>query len=122
MPTRRKFASEEERKEAKREACRKYYYATLRFRQTERMRKYRQTPEGKAAVLRSVKNYEARNPERKKAWDKAKYLPKQPCEQCGTASRIHKHHPDPAKPLEVVYLCAYHHVQEHKASPSQLMV
>ena len=40
-------------------------------------------------------------------------LKRQPCEVCGTTERIHAHHPDYFKPLEVRWLCAKHHKAEH---------
>jgi transcriptional regulator with XRE-family HTH domain len=40
-------------------------------------------------------------------------LVRQPCEKCGSTKRIHAHHEDYAKPLEVVWLCPGHHVRRH---------
>jgi hypothetical protein len=36
-----------------------------------------------------------------------------PCERCGEV-KVHAHHDDYAKPLDVMWLCAYHHRQRHK--------
>lgn len=36
-----------------------------------------------------------------------------PCSVCG-AHKIEGHHPDYTKPLEVIWLCDYHHKEEHK--------
>lgn len=41
-------------------------------------------------------------------------LVKQPCEKCGEAD-TQKHHDDYSKPLEVRWLCALCHQQEHKS-------
>lgn len=40
-------------------------------------------------------------------------LPKQPCRDCG-APKAEKHHPDYAKPLEVIWLCRDCHMAEHE--------
>jgi hypothetical protein len=36
------------------------------------------------------------------------------CVVCGTNERIHGHHPDYSRPLDVVWLCAKHHAEEHR--------
>jgi hypothetical protein len=40
-------------------------------------------------------------------------LTRQPCRVCGSSERVHAHHPDYAKPLDVYWLCAQHHRQLH---------
>lgn len=45
---------------------------------------------------------------------------KQPCQVCGTTKWIHGHHPDYSKPLEVIWLCAKHHKEEHARLKSLL--
>src|SRR5690606_10388478 len=42
-----------------------------------------------------------------------KKLFRQPCETCGAEEKIHAHHDDYAKPLNVRWLCAAHHRQWH---------
>lgn len=37
------------------------------------------------------------------------------CTKCGSAKRIEAHHPDYAKPLDVIYLCKRCHVAVHKS-------
>lgn len=64
----------------------------------------------KACIVRAIKKYELKNPERRVAWTKASKLPLKPCEVCGDA-KTHRHHPDIDKPLEVVYLCPLHHAK-----------
>lgn len=39
-------------------------------------------------------------------------LTREPCSVCGS-ERSQAHHPDYSKPLEVVWLCAKHHADEH---------
>lgn len=76
------------------------------------MRAYRKG-KGKAAVRRAVDNYERKNPERKKAWLATRKLDMEPCQICHATGRTHGHHPDPSKPLEVIWLCALHHKHVH---------
>lgn len=41
-------------------------------------------------------------------------LVRQPCEVCGSEQRVHAHHDDYAKPLEVRWLCSRHHGEVHR--------
>jgi hypothetical protein len=41
-------------------------------------------------------------------------LARLPCLVCGADERIHAHHPDYAKPLDVMWLCEEHHRQWHR--------
>ncbi len=36
-----------------------------------------------------------------------------PCCMCGTTEKIHAHHDDYSKPLEVMWLCVVHHKSRH---------
>jgi hypothetical protein len=38
-------------------------------------------------------------------------LKKKPCEKCGIKEKVHAHHDDYTKPLEVRWLCPLHHKQ-----------
>jgi len=40
-------------------------------------------------------------------------IEKTPCVICGSNYRIHGHHEDYSKPLDVIWLCAIHHQQHH---------
>ena len=42
-----------------------------------------------------------------------KKLFREPCEICGAEERVHAHHDDYARPLNVRWLCAAHHSQWH---------
>jgi hypothetical protein len=44
---------------------------------------------------------------------KAGKLIKGPCEVCGTTNDVHGHHDDYAKPLDVRWLCNFHHGKHH---------
>lgn len=84
-----------------------------RMHRTECYRKYRATVEGKEKILAAIKRYEAKNPEKKKAWNKVIYKRHLPCIICGKMP-THGHHSDYTKPLKVVYLCPLHHKQVHR--------
>jgi hypothetical protein len=45
-------------------------------------------------------------------------LVKQPCEVCGDA-KVHAHHDDYSKPLDVRWLCLRHHVDHHAKATGQ---
>jgi hypothetical protein len=47
-----------------------------------------------------------------RAKERGKIVP-QPCEVCGEP-KVHGHHPDYAKPLDVMWLCVTHHAEWHK--------
>ena len=59
------------------------------------------------------------HPERLRAKDRVKYairigrLVRQPCEVCGMTDRVHAHHDDYDKPLEIRWLCYVHHREHH---------
>jgi DNA-directed RNA polymerase subunit M/transcription elongation factor TFIIS len=40
-------------------------------------------------------------------------LIRQPCEKCGTEEHVVAHHEDYNKPLDVVWLCKFHHKERH---------
>ena len=44
-------------------------------------------------------------------------LKKLPCSVCGTRKKVEAHHTDYTKPLEVVWLCQYHHHEYHRLNP-----
>lgn len=79
---------------------------------TIKKREYRSTAKGRAAVKKAVAKYESRNQLRKKAWSLAQKIDKKSCEVCGDSS-AHRHHPDIAKPMYVIFLCPLHHKQAH---------
>lgn len=82
---------------------------------TKKKKRYRAGEKGSEASKRAVKRYEEKNPHRRMAWDEAsKCIPLEPCSICGDNKLVHRHHPDIAKPLEIVFLCPLHHKRAHR--------
>ena len=90
---------------------------------TERMKRYRATPEGKKKVFEAVYRSEARK-RNKKAVNARSTLnyavrnrdiarPKR-CERCKEEKTIHGHHEDYDRPLEVTWLCVGCHADRHR--------
>ena len=79
---------------------------------------YAETEQGKARIRAGAAAWNKRNPHRKKANTavsnaiRAGRLVRQPCEVCGEI-KVHGHHDDYSKPLEVRWLCVTHHVEHH---------
>ena len=46
---------------------------------------------------------------------KYKQATRKPCAVCGSKKFVHAHHDDYSRPLDVKWLCAMHHVKEHRA-------
>jgi len=87
------------------------YYAKY-----ERMRF--QNPLRKEKVFVYMQRRRANNPEKYKSRCSVRNairdgrLKKKPCEVCGCVD-VEAHHPDYSKPLDVVWLCRKHHLEEH---------
>lgn len=81
-------------------------------------REYARTEAGKRAFRRANIAYIERNPRKRDAHNKVSNairdgkLTKQPCEICGD-EKVHAHHDDYAKPLDVRWLCNKHHNEWH---------
>lgn len=43
------------------------------------------------------------------------HLIPQPCQACGSTRHIEAHHDDYSRPLDIIWLCASHHVKFHWA-------
>lgn len=81
---------------------------------------YRKTERGKEAVRRGSRAYHERHPERRAArialWNALRggvVAKATACQGCGAAGRLHGHHDDYAKPLEVRWLCVPCHEEAH---------
>lgn len=90
---------------------------------------YQQTPEGKIAVLRARGKWLERNPVKRSAQvavgnavRDGKLEKPLCCEECEKPSkRIHGHHDDYSKPLEVRWLCPGCHTAWHRENGEGLM-
>ena len=88
-------------------------------------RRYLKTVAGRAAMQRKGRRRASRYPEKRRANFTVQTairngtLVQQPCEQCED-SPTHAHHDDYFKPLQVRWLCAPCHRQEHRAMLAQL--
>ena len=87
----------------------------------KRIKAYRATKAGKVAARRATANYERKHPERVTAWIKAQVVNKKPCLVCNTKLNIHRHHPNPLKPLDIISLCSLHHREVHNQASRVIM-
>ncbi len=109
-------------------ACEKEYSRVHRATEAGRMarkkrRQNRTKPEkyvyGGAKRIASNMAYFKRYPEKKRAANlvykalKSGKLIRQPCEACGTTSKVQAHHDDYSKPLNVKWLCQRDHLKHH---------
>ena len=81
--------------------------------------KHRNTPnrlaQRKVYRARELAKWPERQAARKKVANaiRSGALTRQPCARCGSTERIHGHHHDYLRPLDVVWLCEPHHREEH---------
>ncbi len=68
---------------------------------------------GMKKMYESTKKYRENNKEKLYAHVKSRGIELLPCEVCGTVYNIHRHHDDYSKPVEVRFLCSFHHKQLH---------
>jgi hypothetical protein len=75
----------------------------------------------KRSAMRAEKTakWRANHPDRRRAHQAVQtgkrngtIIPK-PCETCGSTHRVHAHHDDYSKPLEIAWLCHIHHMERH---------
>lgn len=81
---------------------------------------YAKTAEGIASANAAKTRFSERNPVARKCTTavgnavRDGRLIRMPCEVCGSTDRIHAHHDDYSKPLDVRWLCPKHHAEWHK--------
>ncbi len=98
--------------------CIKDRVRCYRLKNIERIRKY-DRGRGNRQSVGYLKEYRHKYPLKYKAVlmvnnaIRDNKLFKEPCEVCGSKKRIHAHHDDYSKPLNVRWLCASHHRQWH---------
>lgn len=104
-----------------------YYsaYDAKRFQEDPRVRarhkRYQETISGKLAVKRAREKWTRENPEKRAAHvilgnavRDGRIDKPETCQNCGAGGRIHGHHHDYTKPLDVEWLCQQCHVNIHK--------
>lgn len=83
-------------------------------------KEYAQSARGKAVKNRAALKWMSRNPEKLGAQMMVRgallcgFMVRQPCEVCGSTTRVQGHHDDYSKPLEVRWLCHPHHAEHHR--------
>lgn len=83
-------------------------------------RRYAKSPAGIAAAERAKSKWTTKHNRKRKAQIyvgnavRDGRLDKEPCEVCGSTDRIHGHHDDYSKPLDVRWLCPKHHGLVHR--------
>jgi hypothetical protein len=88
--------------------------------QLERSRSWKSKNPERHAEL--AKAYRLRNPQKTKAQNQLNYALRKgvvfrgPCEVCGSEEKVHAHHHDYSKPLDVHWLCFICHKKAHPVS------
>src|SRR5690348_1776001 len=83
-------------------------------------KKFSQTTRGKSIAIKKSAIFKKENPEKVRAHWAVKNalrtgaLTKQPCGRCRSTEKIHAHHESYDRPLNIVWLCAKHHIERHK--------
>lgn len=86
-----------------------------------RHKRYQKTEAGKAAMFKAREKWAAKSPEKRaaniilnNAVRDGKIEKAGLCSICGVSGRIHGHHEDYTRPLDVIWCCAHCHRQFHK--------
>lgn len=100
----------------KKDVAANYYARHEQYREYDRLREKRLARRAQKAG--HAVRYRTKHPVRTKAQRAVAYalrtgkLVRRPCERCGGVA--HAHHEDYLRPLDVLWLCAKHHVERHK--------
>lgn len=85
-----------------------------------RERERNKTQNRRVHLTKNTKNWRKNNPEKYHAQNKVNYALKigiiiKPscCEECGSTSKLHAHHEDYSKPLDVMWLCVPCHGKQN---------
>lgn len=95
------------------------YMTKERARGREKFHRLYANPAKRVFTYDSKERWIKENPEKRKAQIRVgnalrnHTLIKSPCSVCGSTVRIHGHHEDYSKPLEVLWLCPKHHHELH---------
>lgn len=98
-------------------------YARDREKRLAAQRAYSKTEKGRERIREANRRWGERNPEKRKAQTKISNAIRDGKLERGTvcaeasdecAGRIEAHHEDYSKPLEVTWLCVFHHAQTRK--------
>lgn len=100
--------------------CRKDYAKRNYLGQVAEKRSYESarntTPERRKQLAEAARRHRVKYPEKYKARTavgnalRDGRLHRGPCEVCGTTEKVHAHHDDYSKPLQVRWLCFQHHI------------
>ena len=89
----------------------------------ERLKRYQKSEAGKESMKKARKRWLSKSPEKRAAHvilgnavrDGIVQKP-MVCSVCGETGRIHGHHEDYTKPLDVIWCCAKCHVELHRGA------
>ena len=105
--------------------CARAYFCARRVSNADATREYEHNrgslPHRIAKTAANTRVYRAKNPEKYKAHEivnraiRDGKLDRKPCEVCGSDKRVHAHHDDYSRPLDVRFFCPVHHAEHHKA-------
>lgn len=94
-------------------------YKKFRDKRISQQKAYAESDAGKLSHNASCVKWKEKFPNKRKAHNlvnnyiRDQKLLSEPCQTCGSTERVHAHHDDYSRPLNVRWLCAAHHRQWH---------